>query len=106
MKFSIACALAALTDVTLALHFHASGRLPAKNNTSLSRRGNYGSALTNIFNLGYYVNVTIGGGFFSVLIDTGRYVLNVYPNENFLSYSILAPTFKLLALSHSILQPV
>jgi len=38
-----------------------------------ARAGN-GSAGLNFFNNGYYINITLGGQQFSVLIDTGRWV--------------------------------
>jgi hypothetical protein len=84
MKLFIVCALAALTDSTLAFHFHVSGRLSPRS-ASFLRRRNYGSVLNNDQNIGYYVESTIGGGTFQVLVDTGRYVLKVCFNENFLS---------------------
>jgi hypothetical protein len=101
MKFFIACALAALADSILALHFPVTGRLSPRS-TSLFRRGNYGSTLVNAQNLVYYAELTIGGGSFFAQVDTGRYVLNVCLNGNFLNVLVL--TFGLPAISQSLMQ--
>jgi predicted aspartyl protease len=59
------------TQVTLALHVELPTRSEASLHDLLARAPNATSSLDN--NGGsYYINITLGGRQFSVLIDTGR----------------------------------
>lgn len=46
---------------------------------SLQARADTGSGipLSNIADLSYYVQITLGGQTFNVLVDTGRYVIQI-----------------------------
>jgi hypothetical protein len=65
--------LAALLDASLAIHIDLPRRSAERLPNLFSRATNATSGL-NYMSGGYFINITLGGQQFEVLIDTGRWV--------------------------------
>lgn len=96
--------LAALFDASLAIHIDLPGRSTERLPNLFARAVNATSSL-NYMSGGYFINITLGGQPFSVLIDTGRWVdfnsipflpspsAHTHRTHSLLIMPTLAPTF-------------
>jgi hypothetical protein len=85
--------LAALLDVSLAIHIDLNSRSTNRLPNLFARATNATSGL-DFGNGGYYINITLGGAPFAVMIDTGRWVVfNSSPSLSPHPRVLTEPTF-------------
>jgi len=97
--------LAALLDVSLAIHIDLPSRSTERLPNLFARDDVNATSSLDYVGAGYFINITLGGEPFSVLIDTGRWVVfNSFPflpspsarthhTHSLLIVPTLAPTF-------------